>query len=54
MLAFSALQAEAMQEEMDADEDFKYVTEGERKAILGPTALTVAVSRKIWSKKFIA
>ena len=43
VLAFSALQAEAMQEEMDADEDFKYVTEGERKAILGPTALTVAV-----------
>ena len=43
MLAFSALQAEAMQEEMDADEDFKYVTEGERKLILGPTALTVAV-----------
>jgi hypothetical protein len=43
VLAFSALQAEAMQEEMDADEDFKYVTEGERKLILGPTALTVAV-----------
>ena len=43
VLAFSALQAEAMQEEMDADEDFKYVTEGERKAILGPVALTVAI-----------
>ncbi len=43
VLAFSALQAEAMQEEMDADEDFKYVTEGERKLILGPTALTVAI-----------
>jgi len=53
VLAFSFLQSEAMQEEMDADEDFKYVTEGERKAILGPTALTVAVLERYGLRNII-
>ena len=42
-LSFSLLQAEAMNEEMNLDPDFKYITESERKKIVLPTAITVGI-----------
>tara|TARA_R110000796_G_scaffold220201_1_gene336331 strand:+ start:2152 stop:10935 length:8784 start_codon:yes stop_codon:yes gene_type:complete len=42
-LGFSLLQAESMNEEMNNDPDFKYVTETERKKLVLPTAVTVGI-----------
>ena len=46
-VSFSLMQAEAMNEEMNNDPDFKYVTESERKNIVIPTAITVGVLERL-------
>jgi len=46
-VSFSLLQAEAMNEEMNNDPDFQYVTESERKNIVIPTAITVGILERL-------
>ena len=46
-VSFSLMQAEAMNEEMNNDPDFKYVTESERKNIVIPTAITVGILERL-------
>ena len=52
-VSFSLLQAEAMNEEMNNDPDFKYVTESERKNIVIPTAITVGILERLGFRHLI-
>ena len=52
-VSFSLMQAEAMNEEMNNDPDFKYVTESERKNIVIPTAITVGVLERLGFRHLI-
>jgi hypothetical protein len=52
-VSFSLLQAEAMNEEMNNDPDFKYVTESERKKIVIPTAITVGILERLGFRHLI-
>jgi hypothetical protein len=52
-IGFSLLQAESMNEEMNLDPDFKFVTEAEKKKIVLPTAITVGILERFGLRNIV-
>tara|TARA_R110001592_G_scaffold68361_1_gene209544 strand:- start:2964 stop:11540 length:8577 start_codon:yes stop_codon:yes gene_type:complete len=52
-IGFSLLQAESMNEEMNLDPDFKFVTEAEKKKIVLPTAITVGILERFGVRNIV-